>query len=370
MLTTLHIVSFDVPYPPNYGGVIDVFYKLKSLQALGIQIILHTYEYGRGEQEELNKYCKEVHYYKRNNSLKNILSRKPFIVKTRSSENLLNRLRKDHFPILFEGLHTTFPLTTNLLKNRITLVRTHNIEHDYYSGLAKSESSKRKKVFFETEAKKLSRYERILKKANYILTISLFEHEYFKNKFGNKAIYTPVFFNHNEQLIKSTSEKFALWHGDLRVSDNQKALLFMIQVFKKLKSPLVVASSSISDELLSKLMEHPNIRYERVKDNEHMNQLLQSAHVHPLVSYQKTGIKLRLLNILTQGKFIVANNEIIDDTGLENCCYKANTLEEFRAQITKLLAQEYTNQEFEQRKELLKKFDPLESAKKIIALLK
>ena len=27
----LNIVSFDVPYPPDYGGVIDVFYKIKEL---------------------------------------------------------------------------------------------------------------------------------------------------------------------------------------------------------------------------------------------------------------------------------------------------------------------------------------------------
>ena len=34
----LHIISFDVPYPANYGGVIDVFYKLKALHAEGIKI--------------------------------------------------------------------------------------------------------------------------------------------------------------------------------------------------------------------------------------------------------------------------------------------------------------------------------------------
>ena len=39
----LHIVSFDVPYPPNYGGVIDVFYKLKALFDLGIEIYFHTF---------------------------------------------------------------------------------------------------------------------------------------------------------------------------------------------------------------------------------------------------------------------------------------------------------------------------------------
>ena len=30
----VHIVSFNVPYPADYGGVIDVFYKLKSLHSL------------------------------------------------------------------------------------------------------------------------------------------------------------------------------------------------------------------------------------------------------------------------------------------------------------------------------------------------
>ena len=36
-----------MPYPPNYGGVIDVFYKIKSLHAIGIKIILHCFKYGK-----------------------------------------------------------------------------------------------------------------------------------------------------------------------------------------------------------------------------------------------------------------------------------------------------------------------------------
>jgi len=53
----LHIISFDVPYPTDYGGAIDVFYKIKALHKLGIKIHLQTYEYGRGQQDELLKYC-------------------------------------------------------------------------------------------------------------------------------------------------------------------------------------------------------------------------------------------------------------------------------------------------------------------------
>ena len=127
----LNIVSFDVPYPPNYGGAIDVFFKLKTLQELGVKIILHTYEYGRGEQKELLKYCESIFYYKRYKKIKYVFSRTPFIVKTRNNENLIKNLHNNNYPILFEGIHSTSPLITEDFKNRIVLIRAHNIEHNY-----------------------------------------------------------------------------------------------------------------------------------------------------------------------------------------------------------------------------------------------
>ena len=62
----MHIISFDIPYPADYGGVVDVFYKLKALAECGTKIIFHCYEYGRQHSDELNKYCEEVNYYPRN----------------------------------------------------------------------------------------------------------------------------------------------------------------------------------------------------------------------------------------------------------------------------------------------------------------
>ena len=68
----LHIVSVDIPVPVNYGGAIDIYYKLKALKNTGIKVHLHCYEYDRKPAEELNQYCEEVFYYKRevNKSLK------------------------------------------------------------------------------------------------------------------------------------------------------------------------------------------------------------------------------------------------------------------------------------------------------------
>lgn len=123
----LHVISFDVPLPANYGGVIDVFYKFKALAALGVKIHLHCFEYGRKEVPELAEICEEVFYYHRNTTRGYLFRRRPFIAVTRSSEQLVQRLLKDDYPILFEGLHTCYHLADERLMNRFKIVRTHNI---------------------------------------------------------------------------------------------------------------------------------------------------------------------------------------------------------------------------------------------------
>jgi hypothetical protein len=62
---SLHIISFDVPFPPDYGGVMDVYYKMKALSEEGVRIILHCYEYGRKASSELTFLADEVYYYPR-----------------------------------------------------------------------------------------------------------------------------------------------------------------------------------------------------------------------------------------------------------------------------------------------------------------
>ena len=57
----LHIVSFDVPFPANYGGVIDVFYKIKSMHQERVGVILHCFQYGREKSEELESICEKVY---------------------------------------------------------------------------------------------------------------------------------------------------------------------------------------------------------------------------------------------------------------------------------------------------------------------
>ena len=110
MNTHLNIVSFDVPYPPNYGGVQDVFYKIFWLNKYGVKIHLHCFKSNRIESKELENLCEEVFYYQRNTSWISNFSLLPYTVKSRPIKELKRNLLKNNFPILFEVLHTCYLL--------------------------------------------------------------------------------------------------------------------------------------------------------------------------------------------------------------------------------------------------------------------
>ena len=49
----LHIITHDVPWPADYGGVVDLFYKMKTLHQAGVKIHLHCFVNKRPPQDEL-----------------------------------------------------------------------------------------------------------------------------------------------------------------------------------------------------------------------------------------------------------------------------------------------------------------------------
>jgi len=364
----LQIVSFDVPYPVNYGGVIDVFYKLKAFKELGIDVALHTFEYGRGEQIILEQYCSKVYYYKRKKTISSLFSIRPFIIKTRENNLLLKRLKHNKSPILFEGLHTTSPLLDIDLKLIKTVVRAHNIEHYYYYGLFKSEKNCIRKIFFYTESIKLKKYEKVLNNTNHILSISPSEQKYFQNTYSDKATYIPVFSDLEFSNLKEEKE-IVLWHGDLRVSDNVKSALFAIETIRDTKFKLVIASSTPNKCVQAACETLPNVIVDNLKTQNDLDILLATAKVNLLWTYQATGIKLKLLNALIKGRFVVANNLMVVNTGVEKTCNIANTKKEVQRELRYLMGQSFTEKERTERKLLLKSFDPKNNAKKILELL-
>ncbi len=352
-LHSLHIISFDVPYPPDYGGVIDIFYKIKKLHEKKIDIYLHCFIYGRNRRTELEQYCKKVYYYPRILALKYFFSTKPFIVKSRCNTLLLSNLEQDNFPILFEGLHSTFFLKHKNLKQRLKIVRMHNIEHKYYFSLSKYEKSPSKWFYFITEAIKLKFYERILHKADYILSISQKEQEYFEKKYKN-SIYIPAFHQNEELKSQVGIGKYILYHGNLSVKENENALFFLIdKVFSKIDFEVVVAGKNAGQKLQEKIKKVNNIKLFNNPKSEKMAELIKNAQISVLFTLQTTGLKLKLINSLFESRFCIANDKMLFGTKLDKICIVANSPQDIINEIESFIDKRFSLVEIEMRKEIL-----------------
>lgn len=355
----LHIISFDVPYPANYGGVIDVFYKLKNLHKAGVKIILHCFEYGRGEQKELDNYCSKVYYYKRKTSFINQLSSIPFIIKSRKSEQLITNLLKDEYPILFEGLHTCYFLNDKRLVNRFKIYRESNIEHEYYAHLAKSENNPIKKLYFNIEAKKLHNFQKQLVDADLMLVVSTADRDYLHSQFPTKRVeYLPSFHAFDEVKIKEGKGDYVLYNGNLQVAENIKAVEYLIKnVFSKIKHPVIIAGLKPNAEIYNWAKPYAHIQIKANPSETEMQALIENAHIHGLYTHQATGLKLKLLNVLYSGRFCICNAAMLIGTNLQATCIVNNTANEMIEAINNTFQKEFTPHLISLRKQALQAFD-------------
>jgi len=365
----LHIIAFNIPYPANYGGVIDVFYKLKALHKAGIKIHLHCYQYDRPEAPELNAYCESVNYYPRKTGMVAQFSRKPYIVESRQSEDLLKNLLDDDYPVLFEGLHSCFYINHYILHRRMLIYRESNIEHDYYYNLYKSEKKIVRKAFFLMESMKLRMYQKHLKYSNKMLVLSQTDRDYLAQKFPDKDIVYLSGFHGNSE-VKSLKGKgnYVLYHGNLSVSENALAAEFLIkEVFKDLTIPFKIAGLNPSESLKKLIARHNNIELIPNPPQAEMEELIKNAQINILMTFQATGLKLKLLNTLYNGRWVLVNAKMLAGTGLESLCEIADEAAILKQKITLLFNTEFDQNQLLARKEILQKwFSDDENARKMI----
>lgn len=363
----LHVVSFNVPWPADYGGVIDVYYRIKKLSEQGLKIHLHCYQYGRDKAAQLEEICEEVCYYQRKTGWRQQFSTKPYIVASRRSKDLIARLQQDDYPILLEGLHNCYVLERLAGTGRKIAVRAHNVEHDYYKSLSKVEKGLRDKLFFTIESTKLRRYEKVLRFADILLAINEKDAAYFRGHKYAEVIVLPPSHGNREVDIKEGRGDYVLYHGNLSVVENIKAAEYIIDsVSSAVDTRFVIAGRNPSKELINKVSSHPNVEILPNPDNEQMLDLIQNAQVNMLITDQATGVKLKLLNALYRGRHCLANSKMVAGTDLDHACIVADDTPEQIRLLTTLLSQEFTSQDVKKRIEILQKDDNLTKFKNII----
>ena len=351
----LHIVCLDVPYPVDYGGVFDLFHKIRSLSGAGVRVHLHCFEYGRGRQPVLNEYCEEVHYYCRHEGHKGFSHRLPYIVCSRSNGQLLERLLEDDYPILLEGIHCTYLLNDERFDGRKIILRLHNVEYQYYHQLYLSEKSLLKKIYYHHESNLLRGYEHRIAGKVKILAVSKKDQEQYVQEFGAADIDTiPVFLPFEEVRSKEGTGCFCLYHGNLSVSENEQVVCWLLKtVFTNTEMPFIISGKNPSAKLTRLIQQYPQVCLIPNPSEEELQDLIAKAQVNVLPSFNCTGIKLKLLNALFNGRHCIVNQDAVEGTGLQPTCHIAASAEDIRELLGKLCSRPFTRGEIEVRKEVL-----------------
>lgn len=351
----LHIITHDVPYPADFGGVVDLFYKIKSLHQHGVKIYLHAFHHQRPKQDALLQYCEEVHYYERQKHPGRISWRLPFIVSSRKSQALINRLKQDNYPILIEGIHCSYLWQDPAFHKRKCLLRLHNVEHVYYQHLAKLESHPFRKFYYWNESRLLKAYEAKLAKQLPIITVSEADKEYYRSKFGAFAIWhLPVFIPFTKAEGKPGRGFYCLYHGNLSINENEKAVSWLLrEVFRDLEIPFVVAGKNPSQKLEFLAHEKQHTCLVANPGDKELQDMICKAQVHILPSLNNTGIKLKLLNALYNGRHCLVNQAGAAGSGLESLCHFAEDAESFRQAIQYLYEAPYEVSDNERRDAIL-----------------
>lgn len=138
MHQNLHIVVPDIPVPADSDSARDIFFRIKALHGAGISIHLHCFDSGHGEAVDLEPYCANIRYYDKHET-KGLLNLQavPQAVASRSNLELTEILFADDFPILYEGLSTTFPAFLKVQeKTKQQFITSHRNESLYHKSLA------------------------------------------------------------------------------------------------------------------------------------------------------------------------------------------------------------------------------------------
>lgn len=365
---SLHIVCHNVPWPADHGGFFDLFYKIKALREKGISIKLHCFQYGKPADDHLKEFCSEVHYYERKIGMGAISLRLPYIVNSRLNPELLRNLQRDNDPILLEGIHCCGYVRELMSNQRSVLLRLHNVEHHYYSKLAGHEKNILRKAYYAFESILLKRFENNLPKSLPVLPVSKKDEHYYRDILGfPNTMFLPVFIPFRIRQDIAGPGDFALYHGNLAISENEKAVEWMLENIREVN--LMIAGRDPSSRLRNLIRRKANITLVANPSDAELEKLISNAQVNVLPSFNSTGLKLKLIHALFRGNHCITNEEGAVGSGVEDIVAKGPN-DQLPELVKKFMKLSFTESELNRRNILLQTlFDNAKNADWLIQLI-
>ena len=115
----------------------------------------------------------------------------------------------------------------------------------------------------------------------------------------------------------------------------------------------VFAGKNPTSSLKKEIKNIKNIELIENPPFEKMAQLIADAQINLLLTFQNTGIKLKLLNSLYRGRFVLVNGKMVNNTGLEELCITEDNPNATKRILSDLMETEFTQTDIEKRKVIL-----------------
>ena len=311
----IQVVSFDWPWPANYGGVVDVYYRIDSLLEKGVAVDLIVISQhpqpGPVPASWQDKRFSLYAYPRR--GWRSLLSPKPYIVSSRAVGPLLPKLASGPPIILFEGIHTTAYLGHPRLGNHEQWVRVHNREAAYYQELADTTDAATSRFYYKEEARRLRSYEpRVLAEADLLLIVSQRDESYCETLAPQRVYLHPSSTSLKKVDIKKGRGEYVLFHAGLHVDDNA---ISAVELAKRMSARpdinFIIAGKDPSDQLRSKLSGFSNVELIANPSVEEMHALIANAQLLLLHANHQAGYKVKLVESLARGRWIIANSKMV-----------------------------------------------------------
>ncbi len=323
----------EIPYPP-YGGRNGVFHRIEQLSRYH-HIYLFSIAYSVDEkqtEDTMRKYCEEVHYYNRNESIVKTLIKSlliPYSVASRTIhaiskdiETLLSRIKIDIAIVDFPNMALN---VRKLAKRDILIsVNQHNTEYRRMREMGKIQTiSGMKRIAYYLESFRLEIYEAWLYSSGILKAITFFSEDdmaFFKKKWRRCKADLKVFPLGADKIKcgPAPGKHQLLFVGrldEIAVTNVEAVLWFHSQVLPRIISAVpdvrfIIAGANPSRRILNLVSEHVEVipNYQKVEDV----YSLADCVVLPLLS--GGGVKGKLLEAAAMQRIVVTTSRGIEGT--------------------------------------------------------
>ena len=117
--------------------------------------------------------------------------------------------------------------------------------------------------------------------------------------------------------------------------------------------PLVIAGKNPSAHLEELAHVNKNTCLVANPSDKEMQDLIKKAQINILPSFNNTGVKLKLLNALYNGRYCLVNGAAAEGAAIDNLCQIAESPQDFRQLVTALYDQPFEEEDGLERERIL-----------------